>query len=305
MESENKANTQQERNTITLSVSIVIASLVLAGAWIYTTGMKSQPVITSKHVPNLSDENRPGQEELVALPVKWRDLGARMIEAGVIDKNQFEAIYAVQGGVPEREQKLLTGLDNGNVIIDQKNASILLNLFWALGLGNKNRILEEGPMMSPRYGGAERFASTGGWTLAHGNAMAHYSAHIFLALTEEDQTLVENVAKNIYRPCCNNATYFPDCNHGMAMLGLLQFLASGGATEGEMYRIALATNAFWFPEQYATIAQYFTSRNIDPQRVNPKEILGEKYSSISGFQTVATQVEVPEGQGGGGGGCGV
>ena len=29
------------------------------------------------------------------------------------------------------------------------------------------------------------------------------------------------IAKGIYRPCCNNSTYFPDCNHGMAMLGLL------------------------------------------------------------------------------------
>jgi hypothetical protein len=48
-----------------------------------------------------------------------------------------------------------------------------------------------------------------------------------IPLTAEQQALVEEVAAEIYRPCCNNSTLFPDCNHGMAMLGFLELLACG------------------------------------------------------------------------------
>ena len=58
--------------------------------------------------------------------------------------------------------------------------------------------------------------------------MNHYSMHRFIVLTPEQQALVEKVSKGIYRPCCGNSVYFPDCNHGMAMLGLLELMASQG-----------------------------------------------------------------------------
>ena len=144
-------------------------------------------------------------------------------------------------------KKLLYGKNNGHVAITAENSGMMLNMLWAFGLANKNPILENGPMMDPRYGGAENFASTGGWTLAKGNTMNHYSMHQFVTLTPEQQILVERVAKNIFRPCCKNSTYFPDCNHGMAMLGLLELMASQGATETDMYRISGEVNALWFP----------------------------------------------------------
>ena len=72
---------------------------------------------------------------------------------------------------------------------------MFLNLLWALGLGNKNEILDNGPMTDKKYGGAGRFASTGGWTLAQGDAMNHYSMHRFIGLTLEQQALVEKVSK--------------------------------------------------------------------------------------------------------------
>ena len=118
----------------------------------------------------------------------------------------------------------------------QENSGTILNLLWAFGLANKNEILEKGPMMDKRYGGAENFASTGGWTLSKGDSMNHYSMHSFITLTPQQQSLVEKVSQNIYRPCCGNSTYFPDCNHGMAMLGLLELLASQGISENEMYK---------------------------------------------------------------------
>lgn len=121
----------------------------------------------------------------------------------------------------------------------------MLNMFWAFGLANKNRILEIGPMSE----NTENFASTGGWTLAAGDTMEHYSHHELITLSPEQQDLVENTSKNIFRPCCKNPTYFPDCNHGMAMLGILELLASQGKTEKELYATADAVNKIWFPPE--------------------------------------------------------
>jgi hypothetical protein len=217
-----------------------------------------------------------------------------MIAAGVIDAGKFESLYSRRGGLGEEEKNLLYAEDNGNLVITRRNSGFLLNLLWALGLANKNEILEKGPMADPRYGGAGNFASTGGWTLAQGEAMDHYSSHNFIVLTKEQQNLVERVSKNIYRPCCDNSTYFPDCNHGMAMLGLLELMASQGINEEKMYEIALIVNSYWFPDTYETIAKF---------NVSPKEALGFSYSSASGYQRILTQIAPPETRSGGG--CGV
>lgn len=239
----------------------------------------------------------------ITLPIRWGNLGKVMVEAGVIDKDKFESVYAQRGGLDENAQKLLYGERNGKLKIDQQNSGFLLNLFWAFGLANKNHILEEGPMQDSRYGGAGNFASTGGWILAKGSAMEHYNAHTFVTLTEKQQDLVEKVSKNIYRPCCGNSTYFPDCNHGMAMLGLLELMASQGASEKGMYKVALQVNSYWFPDTYLTIAKYFNKRGVDWDEVNPKEILSSTYSSAQGYQKILT--EINPSQFGGGGSCGV
>ncbi|MCL5733294.1 MAG: hypothetical protein M1334_01340, partial [Patescibacteria group bacterium] len=226
----------------------------------------------------------------VSLPARWGDVGKKMVAAGVIDEPQFKALYAQNGGLAADEQALLDSPDNGDLVITKQNAGVILNLLWAFGLGNKNPILGNGPMQNPQYGGAGNFASTGGWTVAVGSAMNHYSAHQFVTLTADEQALVESVAKNIYRPCCGNSTYFPDCNHGMAMLGLLELMASQGVTESQMYRAALAANSYWFPDTYLTISRYFAGKGISWNSVDPKIVLGAAYSSIQGYQAVQSQV---------------
>jgi hypothetical protein len=237
----------------------------------------------------------------VTLPATWGDLGARMVAAGVIDSTKFEALYAARDGLTPEERQFLAGRVEGNIVVTQENAGTILNLLWALGLGNKNVILEKGQMMDPRYGGAGNFASTGGWTLAKGDAMKHYSAHSFITLTPRQQAMVESISGNIYRPCCDNPAIFPDCNHGMAMLGLLELLASQGATEDQMYTAALQMNRLWFTGQYALIDRYLESKGRAPSLVAPKEILGKEYSSASGFARVASSIKgTPQG----GGSCG-
>ena len=235
----------------------------------------------------------------VELPVVWGDTGKRLVEAGVIDREKWLELYS---SLSEEEKRLLDGNSPEKLRITRENAGYLLNLLWAFGLANKNSILEEGEMSDPAYGGAGGFASTGGWTLAKGSAMDHYSMHTFVTQTPEQQELVEKVSKNIYRPCCDNPTHFPDCNHGMAMLGLLELMASQGVGEEEMYEAALAVNSYWFPDVYQTIATYMLQRDTLWKDVDPREVLGRDYSSASGYARVASEVQS---QGGQGSSCGV
>ena len=147
-------------------------------------------------------------------------------------------------------------------------------------------------MTDEKYGGdAGKFASTGGWGLSVGNAMEHYSKHAFITLTQEQQALVERVSKNIYRPCCGNSVHFPDCNHGMAMLGLLELLASENVSEAEMYDIALKVNSYWFPETYLTLAEYFGQKGSDWKDIDPKEVLSSTYSSGQGYSRILEEMQ--------------
>ena len=284
-----------EKNYL-IPASIILSAVIIAYGWTSAN---------QKLIPSAKDSSvsAPIVAQTVELPVVWGNLGAQMTSAGIIDRDQFESAYANRGGLNDEDKKLLDDSQNGKLIINQENSGILLNLLWALGLGNKNEILEKGPMADPKYGGAGGFASTGGWTLAKGNAMGHYGKHLFITLTPEQRALVERVSKNIYRPCCNNSTYFPDCNHGMAMLGLLELMASQGIGEDEMYKTALQVNSFWFPDQYATIAKYLESKGKKFQDADAKEILGVNYSSGSGYAKIESAL--PREQNQGGGSCGV
>ncbi|MBI4193273.1 MAG: hypothetical protein HY536_01455, partial [Candidatus Colwellbacteria bacterium] len=246
----------------------------------------------------------------VDLGIRWGDIGARLVEAGVIARGKFEELYASDAVRAEEARRLLAGGPDGSLRITRENAPIILNLLWAFGLGNKSSVLETGPMRDPSYGGADIFASTGGWTLSKDDpsdperptAMDHYSMHAFVTLTAEQQKRVEDVSKNIFRPCCNNATYFPDCNHGMAMLGLLELLAAQGANGDAMYRSALAANSYWFPDTYLTIDAYLAKRGRRFEDADPKELLGAGFSSASGFQRILREVEPASFRGGS---CGV
>ena len=289
---------KKENNLSPISIIIVVGLIVLAS--VYTIQFKQAEETLGR--PARQDSS--SLENGIILPVKWGDLGIQMTKAGVIDKTKFESIYSQRGGLSENEQKMLSNSNNGNIVISSENSGVILNMLWALGLGNKNPILENGPMMDKQYGGAGNFASTGGWTLAQGNAMNHYSMHSFIKLTPEQQALVEKVSKNIYRPCCGNSVYFPDCNHGMAMLGLLELMASQGVSEADMYKTALIVNSAWFPSTYETIKIYMKNKGVEWKDVNPKEMLGADYSSGPGFAQIASQVPPPV-QGGGGSGCGV
>ena len=297
------------KKSYALPASILISALIIIGIWIYATGLKypqNQARLLSQ-VKNQAAANTLEEKVLppdgIILPVRWGNLGAEMVNAGVIDGEKLEQLYVNRGGLDEETRNLLYGENNGYFKITPENSGMILNLLWALGLGAKNDILETGPMSDPKYGGAGNFASTGGWTLAKGDAMDHYSRHQFIILTPEQQKLVERASKNIYRPCCGNSTHFPDCNHGMAMLGLLELMASQNASEKEMYKAALQVNAYWFPDTCLTIAQYLESKGIEWGKADPQELLGANYSSGSGYRQILSQVTAPAQKSGGS--CGI
>lgn len=300
-----------------------IRNAILGGALILGVAIVTATAVATSNRPT-ADSATASAKQLAALqesvvpsrgievPVTWGDLGRQMMAAGVIDQAKFEAVYAARGGMSPDIKAMLMESDNGRMRMTRENSGAILNLLWALGLGNRNDTLEKGEMMNPRFkGGPGGFASTGGWTLATGGPMDHYSMHNFLTLDGAAQEKVERVAKSIYRPCCNNSTYFPDCNHGMAMLGLMELMASQGASEDDMYRVALQVNAYWFPEQYLTIAKVLAAQGVAWDKADPREILGANYSSASGFQQVAQAASrLAEPQGGNarppsGGGCSV
>jgi hypothetical protein len=116
-----------------------------------------------------------------------------------------------------------------------------------------------------------------------------YSAFEILSLTPEQQRLAERVASQVYRPCCNNYAAFPDCNHGMAMLGLLELMAAQGATESEMLEAAKQINGFWFPNQMQHVATFFkAAQGWDFAEVPGEMAVGPAVFSGSGHQNLMT-----------------
>jgi hypothetical protein len=209
----------------------------------------------------------------------------------------------------EEQLAILTKASDKEIIFDRENAYFLLNFFWALGLANENPILTDGPIVEYSEGQVERFASTGGWTIAVKPITDVYASSQILSLSPAQQKRVDEVAKGVYRPCCNNPTHFPDCNHGMAMLGMLELLASQDASVEEMFTAAKYANAYWYPQQTLELSTFYKStQGLDFSQIDSREIVGPNFSSGSGFQTVhqwLTENGVLEGSSSGGNSCGV
>lgn len=298
-----------ENNTVPMS--IIVSSLIVAGTIFFAKdGGESVRVRADAHIQKNAEATISVLEEQVVplegvvLPVVWGDLGAKLVSAGAIDAEKFASLYEESGAFTDEYRDLLLRQENGKLKITRENAGYLLNLLWALGLAQKSPILERGEMADPAYGGAQNFASTGGWSMAAGDAMEHYSRHSFFELTAEEWALVDKVSRGIHRPCCGNSTHFPDCNHGMAMIGLLELMASQGAREEEMWQAALAVNSYWFTDTYLTIASYMEGKGVSWDNVDPREVLGKEFSSSSGYANIAARV-APIRREGTSGGCSV
>lgn len=232
-------------------------------------------------------------EDGYVLPVSYGDLGPRLIDSGVIDYDAFASIYENSGNpLSEAQIKALRQGSEEQIVISAETAHFLLNYFWAVGLANKNPILTEGPIVQNSGGQVERFASTGGWTLATKPITQLYASLDLIPLTREQQARVEQVASAVYRPCCDNPTLFPDCNHGMAMLGLLELMASKGASTDQMFEAAKYVNAFWFPQQNLETALYLqANQGMDFKDADARLVTSAEFSSGSGFAAMHQRLQ--------------
>ena len=243
---------------------------------------------TDEHAAHITLGGQVNPPEGYTLQATFGDVGPLLLSAGAIDRDAFVQIYADANRPLTAEQ--LAILEQGSkaqIVLNKQNAYFLLNFFWALGLANRNTILTEGPMVQNGEDQIGRFASTGGWTLGARLVTDLYASTPIVTLTAAQQQRLEEVASEVYRPCCNNPTHFPDCNHGMAMLGLLELMASQDASTKDMFAAAKYANAFWYPAQSMELAQFFKStQNSDFADVDSQELVSRNYSSASGFKAV-------------------
>lgn len=226
--------------------------------------------------------------ESFTLPVTYGRLGPALIKAGAIDLDAFLAIYT-DGGKPlsAEQQAILTQGSDKAIVIDRSSAHFLLNFFWAVGLANRNAILLDGPIQDKGADTVGQYASTGGWTLAARPVMEIFASQPLIKLTPAQQQRLETVAEGVYRPCCGNSTAFPDCNHGMAMLGILELMAAGDASEDEMFEAAKYVSAFWFPKEMTQAAAYYKlAQGQDFAAIDPRRIVSRDIFSMAGAQSV-------------------
>lgn len=282
----------REHDSQALGTVMLLILIFAVGGW---NMLKTDPimagVVTPHHIdaPAFSDPRIQGIVEQVLPEKGFRskialgDSVQKMIGYGAVDPEKFASLYAGrQGGMPDELRRLLERPSHDSMLLTAESAPYYLNLLWPLGLANRMTINDQSPLRGPHL---FNFASTGGWVLGkEENGGAYFNKFAIVPLTPDQERLVKRIADNAYRPCCDNSTFFQDCNHGSALLGLLELGASQGLSEEELWREALAFNSFWFPETYVKTALYFkVLQGIEWNDVDPKVVMGKEYSSASGW----------------------
>ncbi len=314
------ASFQKEKDRPWFLLTVALVTLFSVVGW---NMVKAEPILAklltvkSSAINNTSNTGYGVYDEVVAkvLPAKGFQskivLGnaiVKLVENGVIDKDKFEAIYKDRGGLSGEFKNVLTKPSDNPILITAQNSSFYVNLLWPVGLSNFMESNKQSPVNGKDLFG---FASTGGWNLGkEENGGSYFNKLKIVELTPAQEALATKIAQNTYRPCCNNSSFFQDCNHGSALLGLLEIGASQGLNEDELWREALAFNSFWFPSTYIEAGLYFKAiKNIDWENVDPKVVLGKDFSSGSGSANIQAEVAkipnlIPTQGHGGGGGCG-
>lgn len=219
--------------------------------------------------------------------IKWGGLGQKLIADGVIDKQKLAKAVTGKDTLPQNLDKYLSS-DQTSLELNQQNAQFWVDVLWGLGLANNNPVLNSESMT--QGGQTANFASTGGYTIGVNKPMDIYSKHQYINLSDTQQKEVEEIASSIYRPCCDNPTSFPDCNHGMAALGLIELMVSQNFSKDDIYKTVLAFNTYWFSQTYLNIAYYFQQNGRDYTKVSAQEILSKTFSSASGSQVISQKV---------------
>lgn len=309
---------EEKKKTITAVGAFAASSvLLILAAWSFAFDVSIKPSSRFQAISNLINPTptpvpTPSAQSLAeavipdsgyTINIKWGDIGKKLVESGAIDLAKFQENY--KDPQYQEVMKYLTQNQDKGITITPQNSYFWINTLWALGLVQKSDVLDKGIMGTQYKKELGNFASTAGWTLGAKPALKLYSSSQIIPLTPEQNTLVDKIAKTIYRPCCGNHTAFPDCNHGMAMLALIELMVNQGKSEGEIYKAALAFNSYWFSQTYMDLAYYFqTKENTRWQDVDAKRILSAQFSSAQGYQAIKQTIEEAPQQPKTGGGCG-
>ena len=277
-----------------LAVPLVIAAEIIVGILLL---QMLQP--SNIRYEQLVEQVVPPAGKTIA--VRWGDMGRKLVEVGAIDLAKFKSRY---GGLNAEQRAILQGDRLEEITLRPDNIQFWTNVLWALGLTQQSKVLAEGPMMqNEAQTPLGNYASTAGWGLGSKPATELYNSARLIALMPAQDELVYRIAEGIFRPCCGNPTAYPDCNHGMAVLGLLELMASQGADETALYAAALAFNSYAFSDSYIKVAAYWARQGVAWAEVNPEQILGPEYSSAQGARQVALIVGEIPGAPTQGGGC--
>lgn len=266
------------RRRFLASAGASFASCGIAGATEYPLVRPSEPFRFTQPASDVVEQVLP--KAGVATGVAFGDSIQTVVTAGVLDPDKYRALAK---DLPDWVERLLAARSDDPILFSEETAPYLVNLLWSIGLSTKAAFNEESPVHTLRIPG---FASTGGWTLGQKqNGYVYFNQVEAVRMTDQEQKLVLDAATTTFRPCCDNSTYYQDCNHGSALLGLLELAASQGATLEGLYGVALTANSFWFPEQYSKTALYFSHFHRKSwSEVSPKLVLGSDFSSLSGWE---------------------
>ena len=292
---------------------ILVLLLLNAGA----TGALVEYYLLSRKLPQTTQgtsQDSTSQEVVQAVTQKvlpasgyrtslsWGDIGKKLVEAGAIDLAKYEQTFNANTN-GKQEMDIFSGNEARPIEINENNSHFVVNTLWALGLVNKSKVLDEGPMRQQNVP-IENFASTGGWTLGTKSSKTLFSSQEIIPLTAEQQDKVKMISENVFRPCCGNPTSFPDCNHGMAALGYIELAVANGLSEEQIYKDLLAFNSAWFPTTYVEMGVFFSQQGTEWEKVDPKLALSQEYSSAQGAQKIHQAVANVPGIKSQGGSCG-
>lgn len=293
-----KISTRKIKKFVLNRANLLVFLFIYLMVTSFLSGMFVQQILSKKEnntpakaqtIDIQSLQQRVLPENGYVFKIKWGDLGKRMVQDGVIDEAKLaQAVNSEQSLQPNLKRYF----DNSNpqeIELNSANAHFWVDVLWGLGLANKNALLEKGPMVDG--GNTANFASTGGWTIGVKQPMEIYAKFSYIPLTDQQQVLVVKIAENIFRPCCGNSTAFPDCNHGMAALGLIELMVYQNFSEEEIYKTVLAFNSYWFPQTYLDIAYHFAKNGRDYNKVPASEILSKTFSSAMGYAAVKKQLQ--------------
>ena len=274
----------------------------LAGALLATSGARAfadpadAPIKVIEFAPGDNDLLYEAALRKVVPPTGYQsrialhDSVIRLVRAGVIDLGKFFELQRRTGRPPSGLTHVLNEPSPSPIRLTRENANTYVNLLWPIGLANRIG----GNFSSPLSGASlPDFASTSGWSLGdRAEGSGYFNKFPIVELTFAQEALAIRVAKSTFRPCCDNSTFFQDCNHGSALFGVLQLGAAQGLDEADLYREALAFNSFWFTDYYVRTALYFNIvRKQAWDEVAPQEIMGATFSTLSSWRrTVETRL---------------